>query len=167
MHLRTVASARVLIGRREGLVPKISKNAKAPSRIINDTKGVRPQPVLEANICFATVKKRMLVCVTKATDLSDIYVSHTKVAMRGKERKNRPKLNDGPQGQNRMAFRAKRHSGYIHGGVGSAEGHFAEDEKNKSSRHLLASIIKSINCKRDQPNENDRCCYRVLFTSND
>ena len=153
MHLRTVASTRVLIGRREGLVPKISKNAKAPSRIINDTKGVRPQPVLEANICFATVKKRMLVCVTKATDLSDIYVSRTKVA---KRKKNRPKLNDGPQGQNRMAFRAKRHSGYIHGGVGSAKGHFAEDEKNKSSRHLLASIIKSINCKRDQPDENDR-----------
>ena len=87
MHLRTVASARVLIGRREGLVPKISKNAKAPSRIINDTKGVRPQPALEANICFATVKKRMLVCVTKATDLSDVYVSHTKVAMRKKKKK--------------------------------------------------------------------------------
>ena len=66
-------SSDVVIGRREGLVPKISKNAKAPSRIINDTKGVRPQPVLEANICFATVKKRMLVCVTKATDLSDIF----------------------------------------------------------------------------------------------
>ena len=58
--------------RKKRRVPKISKNAKAPSRIINDTKGVRPQPVLEATICFATVKKRMLVCVTKATDLPDI-----------------------------------------------------------------------------------------------
>ena len=91
-----VTSAVMLIGRKSKfVVPNMSKNAKAPSRIINDTKGVRPRPVFEASICFAVVKKRMLVCVTKATDLSNNSFRQPYKGRHKREIINRPKLNDG------------------------------------------------------------------------
>ena len=38
--------------------------ANAPSRIMRDTRGVRPHPVFAAIICLATVNIRMRLCVT-------------------------------------------------------------------------------------------------------
>lgn len=120
-------------------VPKIVKNAQAPSRIIKDTRGVRPQPVLEANTCFAMVRKRMLVCVIKDTSLPSYRFRQLSSHMR--DNLYRPKLNDRPQCQHCLTCRAEFHCGDIYEGVGSAKGHLAGDEKNKSCCDLFVSVI--------------------------
>lgn len=52
-------------------LPNIMTKANAPSRIMRDTRGVRPHPVLAATSCFAMVKNRMLLCVTVDIILHD------------------------------------------------------------------------------------------------